>query len=141
MVLNRCKFQIVLWFKNFLKYNHGYSKYCMGKRARKCVVCSTPWPEKQKTPTERYLESVGYYDKYIKIYFPPNDGDGLTEVGGIFRGGYLDLPEGISGEEILKIARDLKYEYNLITKGTGEEEIKRRGALEGHEEKDFIPKL
>lgn len=116
-------------FKNLFKHKHGYAKNCIGKNAKKCPVCSTPWPEKVKTPIESYLESIGYYNDYILIYFPTNNGDGLHNVGGIFDGGYLDLPRGISGEKLLEIAKKLKPEYDLITKGTAEEEVKKRGAL------------
>lgn len=115
--------------KIFFKYKHGYSKNCLGEKAKKCPVCSTPWPKKEKTPTDSYLESIGYYNNYVFIYFPPNDKDGLSRVGGIFLGGYLNLPKGMSGENLLKIAKDLKPAYDLITKKTAEEEIKRRGAL------------
>lgn len=115
--------------KNLFKYEHGYTKNCTGKNFKKCPVCSTPWPKKNETPTEKYLKSINYYDKYEFIYFPPNNGDGLEHVGGIFYGGYLNLPKGMKGNELLEIALKLKSEYNLITKNTAEEEVRKRGAL------------
>lgn len=131
----RIKFEIFFWLDNLFKYKHGYAKNCTGKNAKKCPVCSTPWPNSEKTPTEKYLESINYYNKYRLVLFPSNKGDGLSHVGGVYEGGYLNLPEGINKEELINIAKILKLQYDILTKGTAEEEVKKRGALEGHEEK------
>lgn len=138
MVLNKYKIAISLWLENIFKYKHGYSKNCSVNKSKKCSVCKTPWPKLNKTITEKYLESINYYDRYEWVYFPPNKGDGLSYVGGIFEGGYLRLPKGMTGEELINIAKLLKPQYDSLTKGKGEEEVKKRGALEGYGEEANI---
>lgn len=137
MILRKLKFEIIFWFQNLFKYKHAYSKNCTGKKSKKCPVCRTPWPIIDKTPTEKYLDSINYHDNYRSVYFSSNENDGLSHVGGIFKGGYLELPKGITGEELISIAKKLKAEYDTLTKGKAEEEIKKRGALEGYDEKQI----
>lgn len=125
-----CK-TISILFRN--KNQHGFGKYCLSGR---CKVCQTPWPKPEETFTKRYLESVNYYSKYRKVYFPSNKGDGLEHVGGIFTGGYLTLPQGMSGKEILDIAETLKPQYNKLIKGDPEEESRKIAILQGFNEKE-----
>jgi len=114
------------------KNQHAFGKYCL---SNKCKVCKTPWPnKKQKTFTEEYLESIKYYDNYRKVLFPSNKEDGLEEVGGVFNGGYLILPEGMTGKEILDIAEKLKPKYTKLVRGNIEEESKRIAKLQGFNE-------
>jgi hypothetical protein len=134
--LQRIIYEFNFWFKNVLKYKHGYAKNCLGKKSKKCPVCSTPWPKLQKNPTQKYLESINYYSKYIQVWRPSNEGDGLNHIGGVFKGGFLNLPQGITGEEMKKIAQILKPEYDILTKGTCQEESKRIAALQGYDEKN-----
>lgn len=85
------------------------------------------------TPIRKYLEKINYYQKYRNVYFPPNDDDGLSSIYGKFKGGFLTLPEGLSGEELIKIRNALKEEYKTHEKGNDPiEECKKRGALEGY---------
>lgn len=125
-----CK-TISILFRN--KNQHGFTKYCS---SGKCKVCKTPWPKINKTITKKYLESIDYYSKYREVYFPPNKGDGLEYVGGIFTGGYLSLPKGISGKELLDIAEMLKSQYNKLIKGDPEEESRKIAILQGFNEKE-----
>ena len=120
---------ISLLFRN--KNQHGFSKYCL---SNKCKVCQTPWPNKQKTFTEEYLESINYYDNHDKVFFPSNKGDGLEHVGGVFNGGYLIIPKGMTGKEILNIAEKLKPSYTKLVKGNIEEESKKIAKLQGFNE-------
>jgi hypothetical protein len=137
MILKRLRFEIKFWFENLFKYKHGYAKNCTGKKSKKCPVCNTPWPIIKKTPTRKYLESIDYYNNYRTIYFPSNENDGLSHVGGIYKGGYLEFPKGMNDQELIEITKKLKPEYDILTKGTGEKELKKRGALEGHNEEDI----
>lgn len=113
---------------------HGFASYCQDIKSG-CHVCKTPWPIKEKTPTEIYLESINYYSKYELQFHPSNENDGLGHVGEYFSGGYLNLPKGINGQALIDIAKILKLEYDILTKGTAEQELRKRGALEGHDEK------
>jgi len=109
---------------------HGYWSYCS---TGKCSVCNTPWPEKFKSPTAKYLESTGYYNNYRAVYFPSNAGDRLEHVGRIFHGGELQLPAGITGEELMLLRKQLNEDYkHLEDRSGGLEECKKRGALEGY---------
>ena len=54
MILQKLKFELVFWLENLFKYKHGYAKNCTGKNAKKCPVCTTPWPKIEKTPTKKY---------------------------------------------------------------------------------------
>ena len=101
----------IFWFKNLFKYKHGYAKNCLYKN--NCPVCRTPWPIKSQTPTEKYLQSINYYNKYMKVYK---------------NNFILNMPKGMSGEELIKIANILKPEYDILTKGKSEQEIIKRGA-------------
>lgn len=112
---------------------HGYKKYCT---SGKCKVCNTTRPKLDKTITEKYLESIDYYSKYIEIYFPSNKGDGLGHIYGTFTGGYLNLPKGFSGKELLDIAEILKPQYNKLIKGDLEEESRKIAILQGFNEKE-----
>lgn len=123
MILKKLKFEVKFWFENLFKYKHGHAKNCIGKKAQKCPVCKTPWPIIEKTPTRKYLESIDYYNKYKTIY--KDDGR------------IMYMPKGLTGEELIEIAKKLKPEYDILTRGTGEEELKKRGALEGYNEKDI----
>ena len=123
MIIKKIKFKLLFLFKNLFKYKHGYSKNCTGKKKKKCPVCSTPWLILEKTPTEKYLKSINYYSKYVTVYRE----DGI-----------LYMPKGISGEELINIAKLLKPEYDILTRGKAEEEVKKRGALpEEYDEKDI----
>lgn len=113
------------------KNQHGFKKYCL---SGKCNICQTPWPNITKTFGEQYLESIDYYSKYREVYFPSNKGDGLKHIGGIFKGGNLVLPSGMSGKEILDIAQILKPQYNRLIKGDPEEESKKIAELQGFNE-------
>jgi hypothetical protein len=121
MILQKLKFELSFWFKNLFKYKHGYAKNCLGEKSKKCPVCSTPWPIIKKTPTEKYLESINYHTKYIKV---------------IRNDGILEMPKGVTGEEMKKIAQILKPEYDILTKGKGQDEAKRIGALQGYDERN-----
>lgn len=134
--LRRIIYEFNFWLKNIFEYKHGYAKNCIGKKSKKCPVCSTPWPKIQKNPTQKYLESINYRIKYRQVWFDSNENDGLTHIGRFFKGGFLTLPEGITGEEMKKIAQILKPEYDILTKGKGQEEAKRIGALQGYDEKN-----
>jgi hypothetical protein len=114
MIFKKSKFELIFWLKNLFKYKHGYAKNCTGKNLKKCPVCATPWPNIEKTPTEKYLESINYYQKYKKVIIDDN---------------ILEIPEGINGEELINIAKILKPEYDILTKGKAEEEVRKRGAL------------
>lgn len=102
-------------FKN--KNQHGFARYCL---SGKCEICKTPWPKIPKTFTEEYLESINYYDNYVKITIDKN---------------ILYMPKGLTGEEIINIAKILKPKYDILSKGKSEEEVAKRGALEGHDQK------
>jgi hypothetical protein len=109
---------------------HGYWSYCS---TGKCSVCNTPWPEKSKSPITEYLEGTNYHTNYRSVYFPCNAGDGLEHVGGIFNGGEIQLPSGITGEELMLLRKQLNEEYkHLEGRSGGLEECKKRGALEGY---------
>lgn len=111
--------------------HHGYWSYCSGGQ---CQVCNTPWPEKLESPTVSYLKTTDYFSKYRKVFFSDNSNDGLSHVGGSFTGGWLELPQGLTGDEILKIRKQLNEDYKKIEgKSGGIEECKKRGALEGYE--------
>jgi len=85
------------------------------------------------TPIKRYLEKINYYKQYRKVYFPPVD-DSLSIIYGKFKGGFLIIPKGLSGEELIKIRNNLKNEYKIYEhKNDSLEECRKRGALEGHE--------
>jgi len=78
--------------------------------------------ENRKNSYKKYLESINYYDNYIQVI--------RDDV-------ILEMPKGINGEELIKIAKILKPEYDILTKGTGEQEVQKRGALEGYDEKQI----
>lgn len=129
---------LIKWYKTILtlfknKNQHGFSKYCL---SGKCRVCQTPWPKTEKTILSKYLYSINYYEKYKNIFYQSNETDGLSNIGGIFKGGYLNLPSGMTGEQILKIAEILKPEYNKLINGDLEEESKKIAKLQGFNEKE-----
>jgi len=81
-----------------------------------------------KYPLEKILEERGYYEKYRNVYFPPID-NSLSKIYGKFEGGELILPEGMAGSELWEMRKKLQNEYKIIESNTGEEEVKKRGAL------------
>ena len=117
---------------------HGFAKFCQDIKSG-CHICKTPWPIKEKTPIEMYLESIGYYNRYELRFYPSNKDDGLSNIGGYFSGGYLNLPKGMNGSELIDIAKILKPEYDILTKGTAEQEVNKRGAA-GPYDQEQIPK-
>lgn len=134
--LQRVVYEFIFFLKNLFKYKHGYAKNCLGKKSKKCPVCSTPWPKIQKNPTQKYLESINYHIKYRRVWFCSNENYGLSNIEGSFKGGFLNLPEGVTGEEMKKIVQILKPEYDILTKGKGEQEAKRIATLQGYDEKN-----
>lgn len=95
--IKRYKIEIDLFLKNIFKYKHGYNN-CIKKRF-KCPVCKTPWPEIKKTPTKKYLESIGYYNKFTKVKLEEH---------------ILIMPKGMSGKELIDLANRLKPEYDIL---------------------------
>ena len=76
---------------------------------------------------KKKLKQIGYYEKYRQVYFDKSD-DNLSKIYGKFEGGYLTLPEGMAGSDLLEMRKKLQEEYKKIECGTGETEIKKRGA-------------
>lgn len=99
------------FLKKIFKQIHGYEKYC---GSGKCKICNTPWPKIKKTFTEKYLESINYYNNYIEIIKDKHT---------------LIMPKGINGQELIEISKILKPKYDILTKGKSEQEIIKRGAL------------
>jgi len=96
---NIYKINFIFYIKNLFKYKHGYAKNCPSK---KCPVCNTPWPKLEKTPIQKYLDSIGYYDKYSDIF--RDDGK------------ILKMPKGMKGQEILDIAKSINISYTINNK-------------------------
>jgi len=50
------------------------------------------------TPLGKYLKKIRYYDKYIEVWFAPIIDGSLNYIYGEFHGGFLKLPQGMSGQ-------------------------------------------
>ena len=96
--------------KIIFNLEHGSNRACPKWLFFSCPVCKTKFPNKNKTFTEKYLESIDYYNKYTEIYFPSCNS--LDNIYGNWAGGYIKLPKGMSGIEIMKISSLLKPQYN-----------------------------
>jgi len=86
-------------------------------------------------PINRELKKLNYFSKLRTVYFPAAK-TSLDAIYGEWVGGYIVLPEGITGSELLTLRKSLSAEYRLIEKGTGELEIMKRGANEGYKKLD-----
>jgi len=84
-----------------------------------------------ENPIKRELSKQDYFSKFYTTYVPPIS-NSSNSVYGKWTGGYITLPIGISGFELLSLRKSLSAEYRLIEKGTGELEIIKRGANEGY---------
>jgi len=71
------------------------------------------WPKKNKSPICIFLEKHNYHTKYKKIWFDSQN-NSLSSVYGVFSGGYLEMPEGMTGEELLTIYYSLSNEYKVL---------------------------
>jgi hypothetical protein len=98
--LNKYKINILFFIKHIFEYKHAHKDKCSGANIKKCPVCSTPWPVLNKTPIQKYLESINYYKEYQDIFDPESQR-------------LLSLPKGMKGEEILSIAKSLNLKYTL----------------------------
>lgn len=91
------------------------------------------WPGRFKDPVEKYLESIGYYNEYIDVWSEPGD-EALGELYGKWPGGYIKLPKGIKGEELISIRKSLSAEYKALEgKNCPLEEAKKTGATIGYD--------
>ena len=71
------------------------------------------WPS--DNPMTRELAKMGYYGRYARASW-----------GGL-------VPAGMSGADLMALAKSLEPEYRRIFKSDPEDECRRRGALEGYE--------
>lgn len=87
---------------------HGYWNYCSKGN---CIVCNTPWPKKEITILEKYLNSIDYNSKYSYL-----------EDGRI-------VPTGLKGVEFMEMSLKLYSEYRKLYQADPMAECKKRGAL------------
>jgi len=91
------------------------------------------WPKWIKTPTEKYLESIGYYNEYIDVWSEPSC-ESLNDLYGKWPGGYIRLPKGITGEKLATIRKSLSADYKALEgKNSPEAEARKTGASIGYD--------
>lgn len=77
-------------------------------------------------PINRELRKRGYFEKFAEVYFPSTD-NSMDVIYGRWGGGYIMLPQGITGEELWSLRKSLSAEYKIIERNH-EDEVIRRGA-------------
>jgi len=87
---------------------HGYWSFCSGGN---CIVCNTPWPEKQPSILDKFLREKNYHTKFITIE------DGRV------------VPYGMAGVEFIEMSIKLDLEYKKLLKKDPIEECIKRGAI------------
>lgn len=72
-------------------------------------------------PISNHLKREGYYNKFREVYFPKCDKDngGLIHIYGVWSGGYITLPVGITGKELLELRQKYDKEFKEIEGKTG----------------------
>jgi len=91
------------------------------------------WSKWAKTPTEKYLESIGYYNEFIEVWSEPSC-ESLEELYGKWPGGYITMLKGIKGDELISIRKSLSAEYMLLEgKNSPEVESLKTGASIGYD--------